>query len=183
MTKTVVFGAGGRAGRAVLEEARRRGVTATPVVRDPAKYPDLEQAVAGDVTDAALVARAAHGHDTAIVSVYSGNQHDYAAAMERLLEGLERAGVHRLFVVGLAPTLGPLPEDFPADWRPFVEARRAELAVLHRYDGPVDWVVVTPPMELVASDDGGYTYAALAAALLDEVLAGRHHRRQIAVGG
>ncbi|MEU7875482.1 NAD(P)H-binding protein [Dactylosporangium sp. NPDC049140] len=192
MTDVVVFGAGGRAGRAVLAEARRRGLSATAVVRDPAKYPDLENAVAGDATDAELVARAAKGHATAIVAVYSAEQSEYAKATGRLLEGLERARVGRLLLVGLATTLGPVPDDFPAAWRPFVEGRGEELAVLGRYDGPVDWVVLTPPMELVEGPGTRYrtqtlgdplTYAALAAALLDEAAENRHHRRQIAISG
>ncbi len=38
MGEIVVFGAGGRAGRAVTEEALRRGHTVTGAVRDPAKH-------------------------------------------------------------------------------------------------------------------------------------------------
>ncbi|MEV4215444.1 NAD(P)H-binding protein [Micromonospora sp. NPDC049662] len=61
----VIFGAGGRAGRRAVAEARRRGHRVTAVVRDPAAHGDLGEAhvVAGDVTDAASVARAAAGQD------------------------------------------------------------------------------------------------------------------------
>ena len=41
MGEIVVFGAGGRAGRAAVAEARGRGHHVTAVVRDPAKYGDL----------------------------------------------------------------------------------------------------------------------------------------------
>ncbi|GAA2883704.1 hypothetical protein GCM10010517_46980 [Streptosporangium fragile] len=41
MGRIIVFGAGGRAGRAAVEEARRRGHRVTAVVRDPARYGDL----------------------------------------------------------------------------------------------------------------------------------------------
>jgi putative NADH-flavin reductase len=124
--------------------------------------------------------------------VYSAEQDGYAKATAQLLDGLERARVGRLLLVGLATTLGPVPDDFPAAWRPFVAGRGEELAVLGRYDGPVDWVVLTPPMELVEGRSTGYrtqtlgaplTYAALAAALLDEAAENRHHRRQIAISG
>jgi uncharacterized protein len=61
MTKIVVFGAGGRAGRAAVGEARRRGHQVTAVVRDPAEHGDLTidgmHLVAGDVTDANSVAQ------------------------------------------------------------------------------------------------------------------------------
>ena len=41
MGKIVIFGAGGRAGRAAVAEAGRRGHRVTAVVRDPGKYADL----------------------------------------------------------------------------------------------------------------------------------------------
>lgn len=41
MSGIVVFGAGGRAGRAVTAEARRRGYEVTAAVRDPARYAEL----------------------------------------------------------------------------------------------------------------------------------------------
>src|SRR5690349_13707484 len=46
----VVFGAGGRVGRAAVAEARRRGHPVTAGVRDPARHRDLTdaQAPAGD---------------------------------------------------------------------------------------------------------------------------------------
>ncbi|MFD0633684.1 NmrA family NAD(P)-binding protein [Catenulispora yoronensis] len=37
----VVFGAGGRAGTAILAEVARRGRPVTAVVRDPARHPGL----------------------------------------------------------------------------------------------------------------------------------------------
>ncbi|WP_433048127.1 NAD(P)-dependent oxidoreductase [Dactylosporangium sp. CS-033363] len=206
MTRLVVFGAGGRAGRAIVSEARRRtahssngggrggdGMTVTPVVREPAKYADLDGAVRGDATDADSVAAVAAGHDVAIVAVYSAELDPaaYAAATEQLLAGLERAAVKKVLIVGLATTFGAV-DSLPAEWRPFAQARADELAVLRDYAGAVDWVVFTPPMELVEGDSmqytmkelgGRLTYAALAAALLDEVEAGRHHRRQVGVSG
>ncbi|MEU8250038.1 NmrA family NAD(P)-binding protein [Nonomuraea sp. NPDC048916] len=36
--KITIFGAGGRAGRQVVAEARRRGHQVTAVVRDPARH-------------------------------------------------------------------------------------------------------------------------------------------------
>ncbi|GAA3295208.1 hypothetical protein GCM10020218_075800 [Dactylosporangium vinaceum] len=98
MNSVVVFGAGGRAGRAILAEAQRRGVAATAVVRDVAKYPDVPTAVAGDATDAEAVAAVAQGHTAAIVAVYAAEvgPADHVRNAEALLAGLERAGVHKL---------------------------------------------------------------------------------------
>ena len=148
-------------------------------------------AVAGDVTDAGSVAAVAAGHDVAVSAVYTADV-DPAAVRRRhpaLLDGLARAGVGRLLVVGLATTLeGPdgkrvfEGEDFPDAYRPFSLGRAAELAELER--GPVDWVLFTPTMQLVDEPgtasyaitgdgrlvDGTTTYADLAAAMLDEAV-------------
>jgi putative NADH-flavin reductase len=203
MTSVVVFGAGGRAGRRLTAEARSRGFAVTAVVRDPARYPDLEDAVAGDVTSADLVESAAKGHDVAISAVYTADldpQALYGDGTRELLAGLERAGVARLLVIGLATTLEGedgkrLFEagDFPEAYVPFSLGRAAELDVLRDYDGPVDWVVFTPPMEFVdAGSTGRYqmkslggplTYGDMAIAVLDEVASPRHHRAQLAVSG
>lgn len=202
MTSVVVFGAGGRAGRRITAGALERGVRVTPVVRDPGRHPDVAGAVAGDVTDAASVAAVAAGHDVAVSAVYTADLDParlYGDGTLALLDGLARAGVGRLLVVGVATTLeGPDGTkvydgaDFPAEYRPFSLGRAAELAALER--GPVDWVLFTPTMRLVDEPGGGYelfddrrlvdgttTYADLAAALLDEVVAPAHHRAQLTV--
>ncbi|MFD6812102.1 NAD(P)H-binding protein, partial [Streptomyces anthocyanicus] len=68
--KIIVFGAGGRVGRAAVAEAVARGHRVTAVVRDPARHPGLEApgvtVVRGDVTDPESVAALAAGHDAAL---------------------------------------------------------------------------------------------------------------------
>lgn len=163
----VVFGAGGRAGRAVTAEARGRGLEVTAVVRDPARYPDLAAegvtVVRGDVTDAGAVGAVARGRVAAVhaVSPFSGPEQGFdaldpgffAKAADALLDGLAEAGVGRLVAVGLfADLLGtdgqPVMDDpvaFPAAIRPFALAHTAGLARLRAAgDGGVDWVVLTP---------------------------------------
>ncbi|MGW4698416.1 NAD(P)H-binding protein, partial [Kitasatospora cineracea] len=44
MARIVVFGAGGRVGRAAVAEAVRRGHAVTAVVRDPDRHPELAAA-------------------------------------------------------------------------------------------------------------------------------------------
>ncbi|MFF7979279.1 NAD(P)-dependent oxidoreductase [Streptomyces sp. NPDC007901] len=163
----VVFGAGGRAGRAVTAEARGRGHEVTAVVRDPARYPGLATAgvtvVRGDVTDAESVARVAGGRCAAVhtVSPFSGPEQGFDSldptffvkAADALLDGLAVAGAKRLVAVGLGANLlgadgRPVMDDpavFPAEIRPFALAHTAGLARLReRGDGPVDWVMLTP---------------------------------------
>ncbi|MEU9914478.1 NAD(P)H-binding protein [Streptomyces sp. NPDC051001] len=168
MSGIVVLGAGGRAGRAVTREARRRGFEVTAVVRDPARYPELGAdgvtVVRGDVTDPGSVGSVAGGHLAAVhaVSPFDGPEQGFDAldpdffvkAADALLGGLTAAGVRRLVVVGLfADLLGadgrPVMDDpavFPPEIRPFALAHTAGLKRLRtRGDGGlVDWVTLTP---------------------------------------
>ncbi|MFJ2826021.1 NAD(P)-dependent oxidoreductase [Streptomyces sp. NPDC087263] len=144
MAGIVVFGAGGRAGRAVTDEARRRGHWVTAVVREPGRYPELGvdgvSVVRGDVTDPESVAGVVGGHAAAVhaVSPFSGPEQGFDSldpeffvrAADALLGGLAGARVRRLVAVGLfANLLGADgravmddPEAFPAEIRPFALA-------------------------------------------------------------
>lgn len=167
MSRIVVLGAGGRAGRAVTAEALGRGHEVTAVVRDPARYPDLAapgvSVVRGDVTDAGSVREVAGGAAAAVhaVSPFSGPEQGFDAldpdffvkAADALLAGLAGAGVRRLVTVGLfADLLGadgrPVMDDpsaFPPEIRPFALAHTAGLRRLREAGGSeVDWVMLTP---------------------------------------
>jgi putative NADH-flavin reductase len=190
-----------------MQEARRRGLTVTPVVRDPGRHPEVEGAVAGDATSAELVEKVARGHDVA-VSVVASLELDlgsYAEAIRELLTGLERAGVRRLVGVGIGTTMagedgvrGFERPDFPEQWRPFSRARADELAVLEGYTGPVDWVLISPSVQLTDDEtesltddetesltddetEEGLSYLGVAKALLDEVVQERYHRVQLGI--
>jgi uncharacterized protein len=202
MGAIVVFGAGGRAGRAAVDEAVRRGHRVTAVVRDPARYagPTAERVtvVAGDVTDPAAVATLSEGHDAVIAAVYDpavAPADLYRAAAHALLG----AGAPRLVVVGLAsilPTAAGTPlmdtPGYPNGYRSFYLGHRAGVEVLAA--GDADWLVVSPSGDF---DHGGgrtgtYRYAPadaaariscpdLAVALLDECDAPKHHRTHVGV--
>ncbi|GAA3739201.1 NAD(P)-dependent oxidoreductase [Plantactinospora mayteni] len=207
MSRIVVFGAGGRGGRAAVDEARRRGHQVTAVVRDPDRHPDLGsdgvRLVAGDVTEAADVARIAAGHQAAISSVYDpGTAPDvfFTAAARALLAGLPRAGVPRLVVVGLASVLEtadgtPLMDTagYPQEYRSFSLGHAAGMAVLRAESG-LDWVVLSPAGDFdhggartgryrTASAEAGsrISYADFAIALLDEIDRPTAYRIQLGV--
>ncbi|GAA3007116.1 NAD(P)-dependent oxidoreductase [Streptosporangium longisporum] len=178
MSDVIVFGAGGRAGRAAVQEARRRGHRVTAVVRDPAKYDDLAadgdvtagddlsadgvRVVAGDILDADDVARLAKGHDAAIAAAYDfGTPPDvfFAGAARALLDGLSSAGVPRLLAVGLASVLetasGTLLMDtpgYPQEYRSFYLGHAAGNEVLRTATTGLDWLVVSPSGDF---DHGG----------------------------
>lgn len=156
MSRIVVFGAGGRAGRQAVAEARMRGHEITAVVRDVSRYGDPAdqdvRVVAGDVTDATAVASLASGHDAAIhaAAVYGeGTDPDafFTAAALALIDGLRRAGVDRLIAIGLS-TLVPGPDgtrlvdtpDFPAQFRPFSLAHASGFEALRSGGGALDWI-------------------------------------------
>jgi putative NADH-flavin reductase len=170
MTSIVVFGAGGRAGRAVTAEAERRGFRVTSVVRDHAKHRLPGRVVEGDVLDAGSVAALVAGHDAAVNAVSPASDPEalrnlgaldgefYVKAADALLGGLAAAGVPRLIVIGLFANLldgdgNPLHDDpavLPAQFRPFAVAHTAGLERLRSDGGPVDWLMLTPPAQLDA---------------------------------
>ncbi|MFG2694332.1 NAD(P)-dependent oxidoreductase [Kitasatospora sp. NPDC048407] len=211
MSRIVIFGAGGRVGRAAVAEAVRRGHSVTAVVRDPAKYPGLERSsgvtlVRGDATDADAVARVAAGHDAAInasVRLDVPSESYFTAAARSLTAGLNRAGVGRLLVLGIATTLETSPgvrimddPEFPEQYRTFSQGHVAEFDLLTAEAGPLDWLMVVPPMDLNAdapttgqyvtavntvTGTGRISHPDLAVALLDEIDTPEHHATQLAV--
>ncbi|MBW5421621.1 NAD(P)H-binding protein [Streptomyces sp. BG9H] len=206
-----MFGAGGRVGRAAVAEAVRRGHRVTAVVRDPAKYADLGASdavtvVRGDVTDADAVAEAAEGHDAAInatVRLDLPSEEYFTSAARALVDGLGRAGVGRLLVLGIATTLEVSPgvramddPQFPEEYRSFSQGHVAEFELLRAEATGLDWLMVVPPMDLNAEAEatgsyrgavgtvvgqGRISHADLAVALLDEIEEPRHHGVQWAV--
>jgi putative NADH-flavin reductase len=159
MTRIAVFGAGGRAGRRVIEESLFRGHEVTAVVRDKQKYAELErpgvQLALGDVTDPDQIADAVRGHDAVIVAVYLRDVDAsayYSAVAKALIEGLGAAGVRRLVVLGIGTLLESSPgvrfmdqPEFPPDYLPFNDGRVLELEILDGSPEELDWVVVCAP--------------------------------------
>ncbi|SDS25810.1 NAD(P)-dependent oxidoreductase [Jiangella sp. DSM 45060] len=201
MTRIVVFGAGGRAGRAVLAEAARRDWEVTAVVRDPGRHSGLGRAavVAGDVTSADEVASLSEGHDAAVhaaATLTVPAAEFFPAAASALLTGLAAARVPRLVAVGLASQLPdvtgvPLIDTpgYPSEHRDFMLGHGAGLSVFRRASTPVDWLVIAPAGDFDhgGAQSGGYrfvpgaasaliTYADLAVAVADEIARPRHHR-------
>jgi putative NADH-flavin reductase len=209
--KIALFGATGTIGRRIAQEALARGHELTAIVRDPARLDVSHEcltAVKGDVLDAASVAAAVKGHD-AVISAYgpggSAPPRTLVDAAPSLIEGLGRAAVRRLVVVGGAGSLEVAPgvqlvdtPGFPAAWKPAALAHRDALAVYRTAD--LDWTYVSPaaliaPGErtgrfrigtdrLVIDDKGESRISAedYAVALLDEVERPQFIRRRMTVG-
>ncbi|WP_155375380.1 NAD(P)-dependent oxidoreductase [Catellatospora vulcania] len=206
MSRIVVFGAGGRAGRAVAAEARRRGHQVTAVVRVPARHPDLEAdaVLAGDVTDPATVARVAAGHDAAVnasADLAADPATFFPAAARALLDGLPRAGVGRLVTIGLASVLDtksgtPLMDTagYPQEYRSFYLGHAAGTAVLRATPTGLDWLVLSPAGDFdhtagrtgrhrpaTADAASRISYPDFAVAVLDEIENPAHHRDHLGI--
>jgi putative NADH-flavin reductase len=170
VSKIVVFGAGGRAGRRAVAEATARGHQVTAVVRDPRQHPELAgtgtAVVAGDVTRPDSVAEVAAGHDAAVHAAARLNvpaETFFPAAARGLLDGLARAGVGRLVAIGIGTVLETAPgvavhddPGFPAEGRAFSLGHAAGLAALRGADTGIDWVVLAPP-PIVLDDEAART--------------------------
>lgn len=214
-SRIVVFGAGGRAGRRAVAEAVARGHRVTAVVRDTDKYRDLAgdgvSVVAGDMTRADSVAEVAAGHDAAIgaaARVDMPAAEFYVGAAHALLDGLARAGVGRLVLLGIGSTLETAPgvavhdaPGTPQEHRAFSLGHAAALDVLRAAATDIDWLVVAPPPVFLDDDAprtgryrtgdhrvlpdtggaSGFSYADLAVALIDEIESPKHHRSLTAV--
>src|SRR5208282_4915411 len=139
--KLVLFGASGMIGSRILSEALRRGHEVTAVVRDPAQLAAKHKkltVVKGDVLDADTVALVAKGQD-AVLSAVGPAADVITGAPRSLIDGLTRAGVKRLVVVGGAGSLEVAPgiqlidtPEFPNEWLAPAKAHSAALATLRK---------------------------------------------------
>jgi putative NADH-flavin reductase len=198
-----------------VAEAVARGHQVSAVVRDPANHRGLGGAgvavIAGDVTRPDSVAAVAARHDAAINAAARLDvpaDTFFPAAAHALLDGLARAGVGRLVVIGIGTILETTPgvvvhdaPDFPADSRALPLGHAAGLDVLRGTETEIDWVLLAPPPTILDNDAtrtgryriGGtqvlptdanaplFSYADLAVALVDEIETPKHHRSLVAV--
>lgn len=154
--KIALFGAGGAIGQSIAEEALSRGHQVTAVVRDPSKFKLVNEkltVVKGDAADAESVAKTVAGHDAAISAVgptgADTDQGFLVKVAHSLINGLKKAGVSRLVVVGGAGSLEVAPgvqlvdaPVFPAAWRGIALAHRDSLDVFRTAD--LDWTYISP---------------------------------------
>jgi putative NADH-flavin reductase len=137
----VLFGASGMIGSRVLKELVSRGHTVIAAARNPEKIAPGAgiTAVKADADDPESVAAAADGADAAVCAIAPPHDHPYeiAGIVTSLMDGLSRAGVKRLIVVGGAGSLEvatgvqlvDTPE-FPAEWLGIARAHREVLPLL-----------------------------------------------------
>lgn len=206
--KVLLVGASGNIGRAIGAELRSRGHQVVGLSRSGKAPEGLDIPVtAGDVADASTVAELAQGVDAVISAIGPGHGdvtgNPYLEAQEALTQGLRKAGVSRLLVVGGAGSLqGPDGErlvdspQFPAAWKSDALRQAAALEAYREVDD-LDWTYVSPAAligpgertgsyraggdQLVVDDQGEsrISYADYAVAVVDELEQGNALRRRI----
>ena len=166
--KISVFGAAGKVGRRLVDEALSRGHDVTAIVRDPARFEALPPAAIARVGDAACAEDVAHlslGQDVVVNATRSatGDAQEVVRTTRALMDGLSRTGA-RLLIVGGAASLkvpgtdGRLVMDDPKFLPP--SARHIGQASFHQFEvcraeSRVDWVYLSPPADLVPGERTG----------------------------
>lgn len=209
--RVVVFGATGRIGSRVADELLRRGHQVTGVVRRRRGGSGLRTPltlVTADIGDTESVAQAVRGHDAVVSAIGPARGESpevVVRAARSVLEGLRRARVGRLIVVGGAgslevPSGGHLLDTpgFPPEWRPVALAHRAALEV-YRNETEIEWTYLSPAASIVSgvrtgryrtgsdrllTDPHGVSAISaedLAVAIVDELETPRHLRRRFTV--
>jgi len=199
MSKVVVFGAAGQAGRRIIAEAAARGHEVTAVARRPETAPafgDGVTVVAGDVTSAESVGALAKDADVLLTAAGNHGRPIYTAIAETLVgavAGLPQPAPRIIHLGGGATLTTPdgtrfldLPS-FPAAYFE-VASGQADALDIYRASSDITWTYVSPPPihfhvgertgqyrtgldQPVAGADGQatITYEDLAVAIVDEI--------------
>ena len=212
MSRIIIFGARGKLGKLLIQEALDRGHEVTAVTRDGSGLEPAERLsiVVGEITDPGSVAGLAAHHDVAISAIgpRPGDAHEQLSDnFQTLLAGLGEAGVPRVVIVGGAGSSEVAPgqllidqPDFPEVAKPIASAAVTALRRLRTTETPVDWAFMSPAAffdpngertgtyrlgtdNLISDENGSYlSYADGAIALIDEVEQPRHHFTRFTVG-
>lgn len=210
--KIAVFGAGGRIGSRIVEEALNRGHDVSAVVRHPENYTTIHEhlkVAKGDLFDSQDVETGAFDQD-AVVSAYNYTKGATPSTISEivvpLVNGLKQAYVKRLIVVGGAGSLEVAPGvqlvDTPGFPEAYKEAALAHRKALELYKGEnqLDWTYISPAAEIapgkrtgifrtgtnqLITDAQGKSFISMedyAVAVIDEIENPQHIRQQMTVG-
>jgi putative NADH-flavin reductase len=165
-----IFGASGRTGLPLIEQALAAGHTVTAFVRDPAKLPITHErltVVQGDAADPSAVVRAVAGAD-AVLSALGHTKNSPAdmqtAATRNIIAAMQQHGVKRL--VSLTGGGVRAPQDQPKFFDHFIRFALATIsgkvlrdAVAHAeliQASNLEWVIVRGPMLTDGPRTGAY---------------------------
>lgn len=158
--RIAVFGASGRTGRKVIEQALGRGHEVTAFVRDASRFgasQDRLEVVEGDARDPAAVAGAVRGSDAAISVLALGKAEDepeHSGATRTVVEALEREGVRRIVLTANNHVFGD--DEVTGEFAAAAREHRRNRDLL-RASG-LDWTIGAAP-DVV--DEPGSSYEAV----------------------
>ena len=200
--KLIVFGATGKTGQHVWQNALGRGHDVTAFTRSPHK---LERSAGlriaqGDVTDAASVAAAVAGHDAVIVALGSNGLRDrttLTTGTRTIVDGMTRHAVERLVILSAAG-VGESWRQVPLLARVLFRTLLRNIHADHTAQealvrtSSMDWTIVRAAILTDDPASGNVTAtntgkmgrigrADLSDFLLQEALAGAYNRQAIAV--
>ncbi len=210
--KIAVFGAGGRIGSRIVDEALNRGHDVTAVVRHPQNYTKIHEhlkVAKGDLFNAQDVETGAFNQD-AVVSAYSNTNSAPVSTIAELaiplINGLKQAHVNRLIIVGGAGSLEVAPgtqlvdtPNFPVEYKSVSLAHRDALK-LYQGEKELAWTYISPAAVIepgertgkfrtgtnqLLSDGQGKSFITMedyAVAVIDEIENPQHIRQQMTVG-
>lgn len=164
--RIVVFGASGAIGSAIAAELLARGHDVTGVSRSGTVGVAGVTAAAGDASDPARMAGLAAGADAVITA--TGPRRDgsespdtLAGTTRALIDGVRKAGVRRLIIVGGAGSLLDADgrrhldnPDFPDAVKPVALAHAAVLDI-YRQVTDLDWTYISPAASIEPGERTG----------------------------
>ena len=165
--KVALIGASGFVGAAVLNELVQRGHQVTAIVRNPEKVKPAENvtAVKANVLNEEEVAAAVKEHDVVVNTFNPGwtNPNLYKESLQgsrAIQNGVKKAGVRRLFVVGGAGSLYVAPDTqlidtphFPESFKAGATAARDYLNIL-KQEPDLEWTFLSPAIEMHPGTSG-----------------------------
>lgn len=215
MKKVVLIGASGFVGSAILNEALNRDIKVTAIVRNPESIKISNAGltiVKADVSDASKVAEIAKGAD-AVISAYNpgwANPNIYEDTLKiypAILEGVKKAGVKRLLIVGGAGTLFVAPGlrlidsgVIPAEVMGGVKSLAQFYLNTLMNEKEIDWVFFSPAGnfedgkrtgsyrlgkdDMIVNDKGESRISVqdYAKAMVDELETPAHHQERFTIG-
>ncbi|MGK9128279.1 NAD(P)-dependent oxidoreductase [Olivibacter sp. SA151] len=214
--KIALIGATGFVGETILNELLNRGQEVTVLLRDPSKLNTQDEKLhitQVDVLDTENFVKALQGFDLVISSYNAGwtnpnLYNDFLTGSKAIQEGVKKAGVKRLLVIGGAGSLYAAEglqivdtPEFPAEWKPGAQASRDYLNIL-KQEQDIDWTFISPAPEMhhglprerkgtyrtgadyPVADEAGRSWITvddLAVAIVDEALNPQHIKQRFTV--
>ena len=215
MKKIAIIGASGFVGSALLKESLERGHSVTAIMRHPEKITlkdPMLTILPGDVFVEDSVPELLHGVDV-VISAYNPGwtnpniSNDTTKAYKSIIDGVKKAKIPRLLIVGGAGSLFVAPEKrvmdtgvIPEAFMPAIESLAGVLYQLQKEETDLDWAYFSPAGniapgektgsyrlgkdELIVNDQGESRISVedYADAMLNEVEKPQHHKERFTIG-